>query len=297
VEELQAVASSILVPLRVTAPRDAPFRASVDSAGVGPAVVARIRSTPHLVSREAHRITSADRDLLKVVLHRRGAATVAQDSRRGQVEPGELFVFDTARPYEFAITGVCDVVVVGMPRSLLGAGADLISRRTAAPVPSDSGTRAVVAAFLSGLGDHVDGLPGSAGVHLADALAALLVAAFTETTAERADVASDLSDRIIAYALANLADPALSVTSAARHHGISPRHLHQLFSRRGRTFAAWVRQERLRRIRRDLLDPAFARRTTAAIAARWGILDPGHLGRALKREFGQTAAELRAQTR
>jgi AraC-like DNA-binding protein len=293
VEELQAVASSILVPLRVTAPEDTPFRASVDSASVGPAVVARIRSTPHLVSREAHRITSADRDLLKVVLHRRGSAKVTQDSRERQVEPGALFVFDTARPYEFALTGTCDVVVVGMPRDLLGSSAGLISRRTAAPLPSGTGTRAVVAAFLSGLGDHLSDLPGSSGVHLADALASLLVAAFTDTTPERADVGSDLTDRIIAYTLANLADPGLSVGSVARHHGISPRHLHQLFSRRGHTFAAWVRLQRLQRIRRDLLDPASAQRTTAAIAAHWGILDPGHLGRALKREFGQTAAEIR----
>src|SRR5262249_2411206 len=153
---------------------------------------ARIRSTPHLVAREAHRITSADRDLLKVVLHRRGSGTVAQDSRRRRVRPGELFVCDTARPYEFAVTGGCDRVVVGVTPPLPGASAAIISPRTAAPLPGDSGTPAVVAAFLSGLGDRIDDLPGASGVHLADALASLLVAAFTDTTPERADVATDL---------------------------------------------------------------------------------------------------------
>jgi methylphosphotriester-DNA--protein-cysteine methyltransferase len=49
---------------------------------------------------------------------------------------------------------------------------------------------------------------------------------------------------------------------------------------------------RLTRIRRDLLDPALATRTAAAIAARWGM-DPGHLSRALRKEFGLIAAEIR----
>jgi transcriptional regulator GlxA family with amidase domain len=130
-------------------------------------------------------------------------------------------------------------------------------------------------------------------VRLADALISLVIAAFTEISPERLEAGTDLADRILAYASANLDDPLLSVETVAKRHGISIRHLHNTLQRRDVTFAAWVRTERLRRIRRDLLDPAFAQRTTAAIAARWGMHDPGHLARALKREFGQTAAGIR----
>ncbi|MEU0675576.1 hypothetical protein ABZ330_22300 [Streptomyces sp. NPDC006172] len=59
------------------------------------------------------------------------------------------------------------------------------------------------------------------------------------------------------------------------------------------TFAAWVRHERLRRIRRDLLDPASGDVSTAAIAARRGVLDAKHLDRALKSEFAETVNDLR----
>lgn len=291
--DLQAAASSILVPLRVTAPAGQPFRARLTSAGAGPLVAARIRGTAHVVSRQARAITSADPGLLKVTFHRRGMATVTQDGRDGRAKPGELVVVDMARPYHLAVDDFCDVVVIGVPRPFLGAHAELISRRTATPLEADSGTRAVLAATMSGLGDHLDALPGPAGRHLGDALTSLLIAAFTESSAERADVASDLTERILTYALANLADPTLSVASVARRHGISTRHLHQLFRRRDRTFAAWVRHERLRRIRRDLLDPDLAQQTAAAIATRWGIADPRHLGRALKAEFGLTAADIR----
>ncbi|WP_243859937.1 helix-turn-helix domain-containing protein [Streptomyces sp. BK208] len=79
----------------------------------------------------------------------------------------------------------------------------------------------------------------------------------------------------------------------ARRHRISVRHLHTLFQGADLTFAAWVRHERLLRIRRDLLDPACANRSTVAIARRWGVLDAKHLGRALKSEFGETVKDLR----
>ncbi|WP_314410842.1 hypothetical protein [Streptomyces sp. DSM 40484] len=38
---------------------------------------------------------------------------------------------------------------------------------------------------------------------------------------------------------------------------------------------------------------SWARATTAAVAARWGIRDPRHLARSLKTHYGPTARELR----
>ncbi|MFB9839279.1 helix-turn-helix domain-containing protein, partial [Actinoallomurus acaciae] len=118
----------------------------------------------------------------------------------------------------------------------------------------------------------------------------------TGITTEGAGATTDLVDRIRAHVLADLGDPGLCVESVARRFAISPRYLHERFRRRGITFAAWVRYERLVRIRRDLRDPALTARTATAIAARWGLRDTGHLSRALKREFGQTATEIRAGT-
>jgi len=62
-----------------------------------------------------------------------------------------------------------------------------------------------------------------------DALTALLLAAFADTTPERAPVGSDLGDRVRAYVLAHLHDPRLGAEHVARRHHISVRHLHALF--------------------------------------------------------------------
>ncbi|MFB9837672.1 AraC-like ligand-binding domain-containing protein [Actinoallomurus acaciae] len=269
------------------------LRTHVDSARVGPVTVARIRGgSPH-PSCEVRRVISAERGRFAVTLYRSGTACGAQGGRPFQASAGDLVVLDTGRPYELSVAGASDIVAIELPHGMLGANTDLVGRYVATPQRCDRGAWAVLAAFLSGLADRINGLTDIADIHLADALVSLIVAAFAEPAPEPADVGEELTDRILAHALANLADPALSVDSVARRHGISPRYLHQLFRRRGLTFAAWVRRERLIRIRRDLLDPALATRTTAAIAAHWGIQDHGHLSRALKREFGLTAAGLR----
>ena len=292
-EELQALVSAILVPLRVMAPVGRSFDATVQAGKAGAVTVARLRSGPHSVARERSVINPADPELIKAVLQLDGNLSVAQDGRRGRLWPGELVVLDTTRPYSLVANGACEVLVLGVPRTLLGANSDLVSRRTAVPVALDTGPRTVIAAFLADLADHIPDLPGASGCHLGDGLASLLIAALIDSGAGRPEPGAALMDRILAHTYTNLADPGLSVTSVAREHGISPRQLHKLFLPRGCTFAAWVRRERLSRIRRDLLDPALARHTTAVIAARWGMPNSSNLSRRLKVEFGQTAAEIR----
>ncbi|GLY85670.1 helix-turn-helix domain-containing protein [Actinoallomurus iriomotensis] len=291
-QELQKAASSIFVPLRVGVPAEGRFEAGVDSARMGSVVVARITSTPAMVNRDARCVTSTDTELLKVTLHLSGSMIVIQDGRQCRVRPGDLVAYETSRPYRLIGTDVCDIVVAGVPRAMLGPSADLIGRRTAVALPGDRGVQAVIAAFLYGLGRDVDALSGLNGLRLSDALVSLIISAFTDTTPERADT-GDLAGRLLAYAAANLSDPGLCAEKVARRHGISTRYLHKLLRDRGISFGAWVRRERLHRIRRDLTDPAFANRTIAAIAARWGMTEPGHLSRAFRGEFGRTPLEIR----
>lgn len=292
VGQLQTAASSILAPLSVTAPGVDGFRAHIDAAALGQGAVARIRGSGHVVARPARVISSTDPELLKVTLHR-SVAVAAQGRSHASADSGDLVVFDMTRPYRLAVAEGCDVIAVGMPRTALGPYADAIAHRTAERLPTGAGTPAVLAAFLSGLGRHLDDLAGPADGHLGDALVSLLVAAFTDRAPARVDAATELVDRIRVYALANIADPSLCVESVAAAHGISARQLHRLFRPTGISFAAWLRDERLARIRRDLLDPAHAGRTAAAVAARWGMHDPRHIGRALKSRYGQTARDLR----
>ncbi|MBO0802710.1 MAG: helix-turn-helix domain-containing protein [Nocardiopsaceae bacterium] len=299
VEALQEAASSMFLPLCMTAPRDTPFHAEVTDASVGPVTIARVDTTPGAVRRTPRLIGSDDRQLVKVVLQRRGNVIVTQDDRQCQVKPGNLVVYDMNEPYEYLCPDPASLIIIAMPWPMLGPSGDLFKRRKAIPISSDHGIRSVIAAFFSGLADTAvggdgDELRGPDAIRLADTAASLLITAVTETAAERVELPTELATRILSYALASLHDPGLSVGSVARQFGISPRYLHKLMQDRGIRFGAWLRRERMNRIRRDLLDPRLANWTTAAIAARWGIRDPGHLSRSLRAEFGHSAAEIRA---
>ncbi|MCX5202843.1 helix-turn-helix domain-containing protein [Streptomyces sp. NBC_00237] len=293
-EELQHTVSGFLVPLRVTAPPRPPFHATVASAGDAALHAGRLRSTPHSVLRTPGLISSSDPDLFKVTLHLSGTAHAEQGDGQHRAHPGDLLALDTTHPYALHLPDPCDVVVIGLPRGLLGPYARTLARRSGIPIPSDTGTAALCAALLTALGDQVDTLSGNRSAYVLDAVTGLLISTLTDIPGERVETpAAAFVDRIVLHTLARLRDPDLCAESVAAHHRISVRRLHQLFQSRDRTFTAWLRHERLVRIHRDLSDPALSHRTATSIAADWGLLDGAHLSRALREEFGCTAAELR----
>ncbi|MDO0939149.1 helix-turn-helix domain-containing protein [Streptomyces sp. DG2A-72] len=292
-EPFEAAVSSLFGSLRVTDPGPPGFQAVVDHVAIGALMVTRIQAAAATVTRDTRCITSTDVEWMHLTLHRCGQVAVTQDDRTTALKPGVLFACDNTRPYRIIGAEASEMTVLCVPRASLGKQADCMSRRTALPIPTQDGIGRLLGCALSGMEKDLP-RQGVARTYLADALTTLVLAAFVDTTPEQASVASDLVDRIRVYVLAHLGDPLLSAERIARRHHISVRHLHALFKGYDLTFAAWVRHERLLRIRRDLLDPACADRSTAAIAARWGVLDTKHLGRALKREFGETVSDLRS---
>ncbi|MEU1106585.1 helix-turn-helix domain-containing protein [Streptomyces tibetensis] len=292
-ESFEAVASALFAPLRVTDPGPQGFEAVVDHTTVGPVVVARVKATAAVVTRDRRSITSSDVEWMHFNLHHHGSVTAFQADRTTLVKPGELFACDNTRPYRLIGADLSDMTVLCVPRASLGRYANSISQRTAIPLSTVGGIGGLLSHALSAV-DEERPCRGLARTYLADALTALLLAAFADTTPEQVPVASDLVDRIRAYVLAHLGSQ-LTAERVARQHRISVRHLHALFKGGDLTFAAWVRHERLLRIRRDLRDRAYSDVSTATIAARWGVHDPKHLGRALKREFGETVSDLRGR--
>lgn len=293
VEPFEAAASQAFAPLRMRTEGGRPFHGEVTTTWVDELVLTRIQAAPVTVRRERSMISSSDPDLLKVAWHRSGRAGVEQRGRRCLLTPGDLVVYETGRPYELPFWEPYDTVVVGVPAYLFGAHADRLRQRAATPVRAERGTGALLTSMLQGV---VDGTGSEAGAsarhHLATALVSLVCAAFVDTVPKEPE---DPWERIQAYCLANLSDPGLSVESVATAHRVSPRYLYKLCQERGFTLARWIRTERLSRIRRDLADPLLADRSTSSIAARWGVLDSGHLGRMLKAEFGETAREIRGR--
>jgi hypothetical protein len=97
------------IPLTITplGPAGQPggFQASVTGRDLGGVRVWRVAGTPMAATRAARHIgSSASGDYL-LALHTRGAARAAQHGRDVTLRPGDMALFDSARPYSIAFTG------------------------------------------------------------------------------------------------------------------------------------------------------------------------------------------------
>jgi AraC-like DNA-binding protein len=288
-------ASKIFFPLRVERDRGGPFFGRVLGHRLGPLQAFRVAGDPNTCVRTPRGIRQGDPEELQLHLLRRGRGRVGQADRVSDLLPGDLVAQDTSRPYTIAVDEPFELLVVNVPKYLLGSCADRIEARTALRIPGDSGLAARAGPFLTGLLDGLDdgSIPESDA--LADTLVGLLRALYSSgEPAVPSDPAALLLRRIHAYVEQHLPDPGLGPERIAAAHFISVRYLHKLFQGEGVSVSRFVQQRRLERCRRDLADPALAGRTIASVCRAWGMPNPDHFSRVFRAAYGCPPARWRA---
>ncbi|MBP3977766.1 helix-turn-helix domain-containing protein [Microbacterium sp. BLY] len=296
ISEFRAAVSASFVPLQVSTGADR-FRGVIRGAAVDEVHVTDVRATSHVVERTTGLIARGDRSYFKVSLMLSGTGLLIQDDREAVLQPGDLAVYDTSRPYSLVFDRDFRTMVVMFPKHLLTLPADLMGQLTAVRISGREGLGGMVVPYLTQLAGHLDELAGTTGARLAHSALDLVTTVFTrELGLDRAsaDPHRALLQRIRAHIDRNLGATDLGPASIAAAHFISTRHLHGLFQEQGVTVSTWIRTRRLEQCRRDLLDPMLADRPVAAIAARWGFVDAAHFSRAFKNAFGVSPRTYRA---
>jgi transcriptional regulator GlxA family with amidase domain len=140
-------------------------------------------------------------------------------------------------------------------------------------------------------------IPGGAAERLGEAGLHLVASALSSSSLPVGQASAAAADaarlRVLAYIRAHLDDPDLSHPQVAAVHHMAPRTLSRLFENEPFSVAGYIRTNRLLAVRRDLGDPLMARRSIAAIAARWGFPEQAHFTRAYRAEFGVTPSQAR----
>src|SRR5699024_4486598 len=85
-----------------------------------------------------------------------------------------------------------------------------------------------------------------------------------------------LFEQAVAFIDDHLHDPQLGPQMIADHFYVSLRQLHNKFAEEDQTVSAYIRSERIRRIRDDLANPAYQEDTVQSISSRWGLTDASH---------------------
>ncbi len=252
---------------------------------------------PGEVRRTARQIRRQDPDSYQVIVPVHGRTAGEQDGRRAVLGPGDFSVADLSRPLH-CVHERRHAVLLTFPRALMPLRHQEVARLAVTRIPGDRGIEALVSTMVRQLPRRLAEHDGNERARLGTAVLDLLAVALSD----RLDIGTRLpvetrrqalATRIDAFIETHLADPSLTPARVAAAHHVSVRYLHKLFEDRGQTVAALIRQRRLERCRRDLLDPALADRPVYATAARWGLLSSAHFNRMFRDAYGLPPGEFR----
>ena len=294
----QAVVSSF-VPLDVSRVSADPFWGRLRSVDFDDAHVHEVTASQHMVERTESLVAVSDERFYKASLQVSGTGLLIQDGREALLQPGDLAIYDTARPYSLIFEQDMRMLVLMFPREQLGLPPDMMRQLTAHRFSSTDGLGAMIIPFLQNVSQNLDRVGGATGprlVHTAIDLITTMFANELDLEADPRDSHQLLMQQVRHYIETNLGSPELSPSQIAAAHFISTRHLHGLFREKGTTVSTWIRERRLENCRRDLIEPLNAHLSVGAIAARWGFVEAAHFSRVFKAAYETSPSELRARS-
>jgi AraC-like DNA-binding protein len=251
---------------------------------LGPVGAYRVTSDASVVRRSARGIAALDPEQFLVATSLGGTQRIEQGERSTVFSTGELSSWDSSHPFSVTHLDTFDLLLMVVPRALLGPRRDAICSQTAARL---DGTLA--APFFANVWRELDhgGLESEEDV--AEAIVALVRSLHPAAHAGTRLPGGALLPQIKAYIDAHLDDLELGPERIARAHFISTRYLHKLFE--GEGVSDRIRRRRLEMCRRDLL---ATDEPIALIARRWALVNPAHFSRVFRAAYGCSPSELRA---
>jgi AraC-like DNA-binding protein len=138
----------------------------------------------------------------------------------------------------------------------------------------------------------------ASGVRVGTATLDLLTVALAGRLDRGGELSPDIPQRALlvrirAFIEDQLADSDLTPSAVATAHHVSLRYLYKLFEGEQKGVAGLIKERRLERCRRDLLDPSLQHMPVRAIAARWGMPNAAHFSHAFRAAYGVPPVEYR----
>jgi AraC-like DNA-binding protein len=231
-----------------------------------------------------------------VTLLDRGIARLEQDGREALLGPGDIFVYDRARPLRLDLPQSFRTKSLVLPRDVLGLSASDMAQLTASPLgactPLGGLLSPFLAALVDGAGTHPSRTSDLMVRNVVDLLCLFVDEVLGRSNAETPGGNQALLLRIKAFIDRELSDPDLTPQVIARAHHISLRYLHKLFESEDISVGRWIQRRRLEECRRDLARQRNGS-TIAAVAHRWGFTSAPHFSRVFRAAYGMAPREWR----
>jgi AraC-like DNA-binding protein len=294
----QDVVCDLFVPLSCSTASDSRFGWQFASEGLGDLRLVDMTVTPHLVRHTRQHIMRSVEPYFILSQQVSGPGVIVQDNREAILEPGDLALYDSTRPYELRFAGPMRQRIVRIPQHLISDKLINVERLTARPVRAQTPLGSLCSNFVTNSFELMGQL-GGAGTTVSNTLTDLLSAALregdTEARLDDAVSARVLRRRVLGYIETNLSDPELNVEQIAQAMRLSSRYIHMLMKDVGSTPANLIWSRRLERCGEALSDPDHASVPISQIAYAWGYKDAAHFTRSFKSRYGISPSEFRAR--
>ena len=272
------------------------FRGSITSSPFDVLGINHVKSGKHRVRRTGHNISLDSNAFFFVNLHRQGSCVLAQAGRAQLVTGGDVYLFDSARPFDLDFSENMALASFIVPREALIARTVEATDAVARVLPSD-GAGALFRNFAASLPSVAETVAPSTRAQIGnmfiDLLALTIGATQDARDAARPSVRRALFLSVCARIKARLPDSMLDLAAAAASAGMAPRTLQTLFHENGTTFSRFLLEQRLNLADRQLRDLA-PKASITQIAYAVGFSDLSYFNRAFRRLFGMTPSERRS---
>jgi AraC-like DNA-binding protein len=278
--------------------RDRAFRGTIEANQLATLNLSRVTASPQRVCRTPAKIALATEDYFLVSIQTAGIGKVVQDGRVTELSPGDFALYDSTRPYELIFDEPLQQYVLQLPGAVLRSRLRDTETLTARKVCGDRGAGHLMIGMINTLAADIVTLEAGSVAAIAESVENILVAGLCSLPGAADPVVPQLTayhrDQIKAYVLRHLHDPRLSVNAIAAYLRLSPSTIYRAFAGEPISLSAWIWNQRLDAVKRDICDPALAGRTITEIAFGWGFNDAAHFSRIFRARFGCSARELRA---
>lgn len=263
------------------------FHAALELRELSNLEVGTITAPALCYSRQSGDTRTAPNDDFLVSLVVSGEGQLEQSGRTSVQKPGDIVLYDTARPFTYGFPEVYGMILLKIPRKSLLCRMPDVERLTSITLPGASPLGGLVGSMIR----NVVGLNGSVSECAAARVSAstldILTAAFeAELKGQRGlgDRHGRILERAKEYMQANLSDSDLGIDQVAYALGVSTRTLNRIFAAEGTTATRWLWQKRLEASHIVLSEGRAQQVGEVAVAC--GFSDFSHFSRSFKKAYG-----------
>jgi len=274
------------------------FAGRIDGGEIGDVRLCTVRASTHEVFRAPALIRRRGGDFLFVSMLQQGNIVYAQDGRVAELQrPGEIVLYDSAKPYRVAFRADSRQLVLRVPREQLTTRLRRVDTVTALTVDGREGVAALACDLLQTLSGRLHDVDPAVTSPLLDNILDVLAAALAHDRQhdgpdEHRGVHRQRAHDCIRR---RFSEAGLTPGQIAHDIGVSERYLYALFQDEGTSPAKALMTERLARAHTLLAQSTMPAGTVEGLALRLGFKQAAHFTRAFKERYGLPPGQYREQ--